>query len=121
MDDIWDGTLTDVILANVNTFNTSSQSYIYSVVDEKGNIRRLCYSMESLSNADLLSSVAGLVTQLYNCDAYKEVRSGAAGCLWLMFSDLLLRQREQLGQYPCRREWRECCQSPGRQSNLRAY
>ena len=74
MEDIWDGTLTDVILANVNTFNTSSQSYIYSVVDEKGNIRRLCYSMQSFGDANLFSSVASLVTQLNDCDACQNVR-----------------------------------------------
>jgi hypothetical protein len=66
--------LTDVILANVNSLNTSSQSDIHSVVDEKRNIGRLGYSMESFGNANLLGSIASFVTQLNNCDACKNVR-----------------------------------------------
>lgn len=65
---------TDVILANVDSLNTSSQSYIYSIVDEERNIGRLSDSMKSLRNANLFGSVAGLVTQLNNCDACWNVR-----------------------------------------------
>ena len=65
---------TDVILANVDSLNTSSQSYIYSIVDEERDIGGLGYSMESLCNTNLLGSVAGLVTQLNNCDACQIVR-----------------------------------------------
>lgn len=31
-------TLTNIILANVHTFNTSSQSYIDTIIDEQWNI-----------------------------------------------------------------------------------
>jgi len=65
---------TDVILANVDSLNTSSQSYIYPIIDEEWDIGGLSYSMESLCYANLLGSVAGLVTQLNNCDACGNVR-----------------------------------------------
>ena len=68
--------LTNVILTNVDSLDTGSQSYIYSIIDEKRNICRLGHSMESFGNANLLASVASLVTQLDNCDTCeKNVRS----------------------------------------------
>lgn len=58
----------------MDSLDTSSQSYIYSVVDEQRNTGRLGYSMESFSNTNLLGSIASLVTQLNNSDACKNVR-----------------------------------------------
>jgi hypothetical protein len=58
----------------MDSLNTSSQSYIYSVVDEKRDIGRLGYSMQSFGDANLFSSVASLVTQLNDCDACQNVR-----------------------------------------------
>jgi hypothetical protein len=97
----------------------SSQSYIYSVVDEKRNIGRLGYSMQSFGDADLFSSVASLVTQLNDSDACQNVRLSGF-YLRLLISDLLLRQHERPRQDLGRRGWRGCCQSPSIQSNLRA-
>lgn len=73
--EVWKRRLTDVILADVNSFNTSSQSYIYPIIDKERDIGRFGDSMKSLCNTNLLSSVAGLVTQLDNCDACQNVRS----------------------------------------------
>jgi hypothetical protein len=58
-------------LADVNSLNTSSQSYIYSIIDKKRNAGGLGDSMKSFGYADLLSSIASLVTQLNNSDACK--------------------------------------------------
>ena len=58
----------------MNSLNTGSQSYIYPIVDEERDIGRLGDRMESLCNTNLLSSVAGLITQLDNCDACQNVR-----------------------------------------------
>lgn len=53
----------------MDSLDTSSQSYVYPVIDEKGDVCGLGHSMKSFGNANLLGSVASLVTQLNNCDA----------------------------------------------------
>lgn len=55
----------------MDTFNTSGQCDIDTVIDQQRDIRRLSYSVKSLGNADLFSCIACLVTKLDNGNACK--------------------------------------------------